>query len=98
VDLALGVFFGSMQVSVSAFADVHHAATAAGFLYGLMSAASLLAGLAYGRHRRHTPPAARLPLILTFLACASLLPLLANAPWRRIEEALAHGKNGAGSA
>ncbi|MFE4754713.1 MFS transporter [Streptomyces mirabilis] len=82
VNLALGVFFGSMQVSVSAFAGVHHAAAAAGFLYGLMSAASLLAGLAYGRHRRHTPPGAQLPLILTFLACASLLPLLANSPWQ----------------
>ncbi|MEV4449172.1 MFS transporter [Streptomyces mirabilis] len=82
VNLALGVFFGSMQVSVSAFACVHHAAAAAGFLYGLMSAASLLAGLAYGRHRRHAPPAAQLPLILTFLACASLLPLLANSPWQ----------------
>jgi MFS family permease len=82
VNLALGVFFGSMQVSVSAFTGVHHAAAAAGFLYGLMSAASLLAGLAYGRHSRHIPPAAQLPLILTFLACASLLPLLANAPWQ----------------
>ncbi|NMI54808.1 MULTISPECIES: MFS transporter [unclassified Streptomyces] len=82
VNLALGVFFGSMQVSVSAFADVHHAASAAGLLYGLMSAASLLAGLAYGRHRRHTPPTAQLPLILTLLACASLLPLLANSPWQ----------------
>ncbi|WLQ38755.1 hypothetical protein P8A22_01035 [Streptomyces laculatispora] len=40
VSLALGVFFGSTQVSVSAFADVHHAAGAAGFPYGLMSAAS----------------------------------------------------------
>lgn len=79
VNLALGVFFGSMQVSVSAFADVHHAASAAGLLYGLMSAASLLAGLAYGRHRRHTATA-QLPLILTLLACASLLPLLANSP------------------
>ncbi|MHA6757757.1 MFS transporter [Streptacidiphilus sp. PAMC 29251] len=82
VNLALGVFFGSMQVSVSAFATAHHAASAAGFLYGLMSAASLLAGLAYGRHRWHAPPAAQLPLILTFLACASLLPLLADSPWQ----------------
>ncbi|MEV7405339.1 MFS transporter [Streptomyces sp. NPDC091267] len=82
VNLVLGVFFGSTQVSVSAFADVHHAAAAAGFLYGLMSAASLLAGLAYGRYRRSTPPAAQLPLILAFLACASLLPLLADAPWQ----------------
>jgi MFS family permease len=82
VNLALGVFFGSMQVSVSAFADLHHAAAAAGFLYGLMSATSLLAGLAYGRQRPHTPPATQLPLILAFLACASLLPLLANAPWQ----------------
>lgn len=82
VNLALGVFFGSMQVSVSAFAGVQHAAAAAGILYGLMSAASLLACLAYGRHRRHTPPADQLPLILTFFACASLLALLANSPWQ----------------
>ncbi|WP_371480412.1 MFS transporter [Kitasatospora sp. NBC_00315] len=82
VGLALGVFFGSMQVSVSAFAEVHHAAAAAGLLYGLMSAASLPAGLAYGRLRRHTQAAAQLPRILTFLACASLLPLLADAPWQ----------------
>lgn len=82
VNLALGVFFGSMQVLVSAFAGLHHSAAAAGFLYGLMSAASLLAGLAYGRRCRHTPPAAQLPLILSFLACASLLPLLANSPWQ----------------
>ncbi|WP_329459773.1 MFS transporter [Streptomyces sp. NBC_01497] len=82
VNLALGVFFGSTQVSVSAFAGVHHAAAAGGFLYALMSAASLLGGLAYGRHRGSAPPAAQLPLILTFLACASLLPLVADAPWQ----------------
>ncbi|WP_405406743.1 MFS transporter [Streptomyces sp. NBC_01104] len=82
VNLALGVFFGSMQVSVSAFAEVHHAAAAAGVLYGLMSAASLLSGLVYGRFRRRTPPAAQLPLILTHLAAASMLPLLAGAPWQ----------------
>jgi MFS family permease len=82
VNLTLGVFFGSMQVSVSDFAEVHHAAAAAGVLYGLMSAASLLSGLAYGRRRRRTPPAAQLPLILSCLACASLLPLLATTPWQ----------------
>lgn len=82
VDLALGVFFGAMQVSVSSFAEAHHAPAAAGFLYGLMSAASLLGGLAYGRHRRNTPSSTHLPLILAFLACASLLPLLAGTPWQ----------------
>ncbi|MEU1528571.1 MFS transporter [Streptomyces fagopyri] len=82
VGLALGFFFGSTQVSVSAFAGVHHATAAAGFLYGLMSAASLLAGLVYGRHRPHLPPAAQLPLILAFLACSSLLPLMAGTPWQ----------------
>jgi MFS family permease len=82
VNLALGVFFGSMQVSVSAFAAAHHAAPSAGFLYGLMSAASLLASLVYGHHRWHTPRAVQLQLVLTFLACASLLPLLAGTPWR----------------
>ncbi|MFF3171168.1 MFS transporter [Streptomyces sp. NPDC057900] len=82
VNVALGVFFGSMQVSVSAFAAAHHAASAAGFLYGVMSAASLLAGLVYGRCHRRTPPGHRLPLILTFLACASLLPMLADSSWQ----------------
>ncbi|GAA1370649.1 MFS transporter [Streptomyces beijiangensis] len=82
VNLALGVFFGSMQVSVSAFADIHHTASAAGLLYGLMSVASLLTGLAYGRHRLRTAPEVQLALILAFLACASLLPVLADAPWQ----------------
>lgn len=82
VSLVLGVFFGSTQVSVSAFAATHGAASAAGLLYALMSGASLLAGLVYGRHRRHTPPADQLPVILTFLACASLLPPLAGTPWQ----------------
>jgi MFS family permease len=83
VNGALGIFFGSMQVSVSAFADAHHAAPAAGFLYGLMSVTSLLSGVAYGRRARpRTAPAAQLPLILGFLAGASLLPLLADAPWQ----------------
>lgn len=82
VNLALGVFFGSMQVSVSAFAAAQHAAPSAGLLYGLMSAASLLASLTYGHHRWHTPPAVHMRLALTFLACASLLPLLAGTPWQ----------------
>ncbi|MEV0847659.1 MFS transporter [Streptomyces sp. NPDC049954] len=82
VNLSLGGFFGATQVSVSAFAAAHHAASAAGLLYGLMSVTSLLAGLAYGRLRAGTPPAAQLPLIMAFLACASLLPLLARNPWQ----------------
>ncbi|MCX5399523.1 MFS transporter [Streptomyces sp. NBC_00102] len=82
VNLALGVFFGSTQVSLSAFADDHHAAPAAGLLYGVMGAASLLAGLAYGRYGRRTPPGSQLPLILALLGCASLLPLLAATPWQ----------------
>ncbi|MFE9249942.1 MFS transporter [Streptomyces sp. NPDC007088] len=82
VNLSLGVFFGATQVSVSAFAAARHAASAAGLLYGLMSVTSLLAGLAYGRLRGGTAPAAQLPLIVAFLACASLLPLLARSPWQ----------------
>ncbi|WP_223291060.1 MFS transporter [Streptomyces avicenniae] len=82
VNLALGVFFGSTQVSVSAFAEAHHAPTAAGFLYGLMSAASLLTGLLHGRRGGHLPAGTQLPVILTLLACASLLPLLADSPWQ----------------
>ncbi|MGW1469606.1 MFS transporter [Streptomyces sp. NPDC002308] len=80
VNLALGVFFGSTQVSVSAVAADLHAAPAAGLLYGLMGVASLLAGLAYGTYTRRTPPATQLPLLLAFLAGASLLPLLADTP------------------
>ncbi|MFD6422395.1 MFS transporter [Streptomyces sp. NPDC060198] len=82
VNLALGVFFGATQVSVSALAADLHAAPAAGLMYGLMSVASLLAGLAYGKYGRSTAPADQLPVILAFLGCASLLPLLAGTPWQ----------------
>ncbi|MGW2279941.1 MFS transporter [Streptomyces sp. NPDC001770] len=88
-NLALGVFFGSTQVSVSAFAGDHRAAPAAGLLYGVMGVAGLVAGPAYGRYGpacgwygQRVPPGVQLPYILAFLACASLLPLLARTPWQ----------------
>ena len=48
----LGVVFGALQVSVTAFAVERDAATFAGPLYAITSAASLLSGFVYGRRAR----------------------------------------------
>ncbi len=44
----LGGIFGSMEVTTVAFADLHHAASAAGWLLALWAGASMLAGLVFG--------------------------------------------------
>ncbi len=75
VNFAMGGFFGSMQLSVSAFAEAHHVASAAGVLYAVMSCASILVGLAYGRRRWSIAPAVQLGFALSFLAVAGV-PLL----------------------
>ena len=74
VDLALGVHFGASQVSVTAFATERGAPEVAGVLFGLSSAAGLLAGWAYGRRRWRTPAPRQLAVLgaALALACAVL--------------------------
>lgn len=72
VGLALGGYFGAMQVSVTAFAVRHEAATLAGPMYSITSGVSLAAGWLYGRRRRHGPPGVELAVAVTALAVGSL--------------------------
>jgi len=78
VNLAIGCFFGAMQLSVTAFAVEHGAASAAAVLFTVSSCASLLAGWLYGLHRWRTAPRVQLAVAAAGLA-AGCLPLLVAA-------------------
>ncbi|MGA8118170.1 MAG: MFS transporter, partial [Actinocatenispora sp.] len=75
LNLAIGVFFGAMQISVTAFAVEHGAAGAAGPLFVVSSCSGLLAGWLYGLRRWHTAPRVQLAVVTAGLAacCLSLL-------------------------
>jgi hypothetical protein len=76
VNLAIGGFFGAMQISVTAFAVEHGAAGTAAVLFTVSSCASLLAGWLYGLRRWQTAPRVQLAVAAAGLA-AGCLPLLA---------------------
>jgi len=76
VNLAIGGFFGAMQISVTAFAVEHGAAGTAAALFTVSSCASLLAGWLYGRRRWRTAPRVQLAMAAAGLA-VGCLPLLA---------------------
>jgi hypothetical protein len=75
VNLAIGGFFGAMQISVTAFAFEHNAAAAAAPLFTASSCASLLAGWLYGLRRWRAAPRIQLAVAAAGLA-AGCLPLL----------------------
>ena len=75
VNLTIGVFFGAMQISVTAFAVEHGVAGAAAALFAVSGCASLLAGWLYGLRRWRTAPRVQLAVAAAGLA-ASCLPLL----------------------
>lgn len=80
VNFALGSFFGSMQLSVTAFAEAHDVAGSAGGLYSLLSVASLIGGAVYGRQHRKTTQPAQLALLLAFMGLACLPLVLIDSP------------------
>ena len=75
MNLAIGGFFGAMQISVTAFAVEHGAAGTAAALFTVSSCASLLAGWLYGLRRWSTAPQVQLAVAAAGLA-AGCLPLL----------------------
>ena len=81
VNLGLGLFFGSMQLSVTAFTVEHAVPQLGGVLYGVMSVASLLGGLAYGAGRWKCPPGRLLLGIAVYFAVATALLVVADAVW-----------------
>jgi hypothetical protein len=80
VNLAIGVFFGAMQVSVSAFAVEHGVAGAAAALFMVSSCASLLAGWLYGLRRWRAAPRVQLAVAAAWLAAGCVPLLVAGSP------------------
>ena len=78
VNLTLGLYFGAMQVSVTAFAVEHGAADAAAPLYMVSNCAGLLAGWLYGLRRWHAAPQVQLALVAAGLTLACLPLLVAD--------------------
>ena len=68
--------FGALQVSVTAFAVDHDAASLAGPLYAITSGASLLSGFVYGRRARRL----RLRSAFALLAVGCVPLLLVDSP------------------
>ena len=80
VNLAIGMFFGAMPISVTAFAVARGAAGAAAALLTVSSCASLLAGWLYGLRRWGTAPPVQLAVAAIVLALASLTLPGAGSP------------------
>jgi MFS family permease len=80
VNLAIGGFFGAMQISVTAFAVEHGAADMAAVLFTVSSCASLLAGWLYGLRRWRTAPRRQLAAAATGLAVGCLPLLVVSSP------------------
>ncbi|SEE37851.1 hypothetical protein SAMN05216483_6072 [Streptomyces sp. 2131.1] len=75
VNLALGLYFGAMQVSVTAFAVQHGEPGAAAPLHAVSNCAGLPAGWLYGLRRWHGSSDAQLAVITacSVVACVPLL-------------------------
>jgi len=80
VNLVIGVFFGAMQISVTAFAVEHKAAATAAVLFTVSSCAALLAGWLYGLRRWRTAPQVQLAVATAGLAAGCLALLVAGSP------------------
>ncbi|GAA1549251.1 MFS transporter [Kribbella hippodromi] len=75
-NIGVGLFFGSMQVSVTAFAVSRGTPGLAGPLYSITSLVSLFAGLAYGARRWRTAPETQFVIAFVWLT-VSCVPLIA---------------------
>ena len=80
VNLAIGGFFGGMQISVTAFALEHGSAGIAAVLFTVSSCASLLAGWLYGLRQWRTVLRVQLAVAAGGLAIGCLPLLLARSP------------------
>ena len=82
LNLAIGLYFGTMGVSVSAFATQHHVPGTAAPILAAASASGLLSGWLYGL-RHHRAPARRQLVIVTayLMGTALLLPFAPSPIW-----------------
>jgi predicted MFS family arabinose efflux permease len=80
LNLAIGLYFGTMGVSVSAFATQHHVPSAAAPILAVSSLSGLLSGWLYGRRPHRTRPHRQLVIAAAYLTCAALLLAFAASP------------------
>jgi predicted MFS family arabinose efflux permease len=82
LNLAIGLYFGTMGVSVSSFATGHGMPGAAALIIAAGSLGGLLSGWAYGLRPRRTPARRQLVIAAAYLTgTALLLPLAPSAIW-----------------
>ncbi|MFI2489572.1 MFS transporter [Promicromonospora kroppenstedtii] len=82
LNLAIGLYFGTMGVAVTAFAVGHGTPGAAAPIIAAGSLAGLASGWLYGRRRRGTPARVQLVAVTAYLtATAALLPFAPSAAW-----------------
>ncbi len=82
LNLAIGLFFGTMAISVSSFAVSHGVPGAAAPIIAASGFSGLLSGWLYGRRRHPSPPRRQLVIAAAYLTSAALLlPLAPSAVW-----------------
>ncbi|MFJ2018990.1 MFS transporter [Streptomyces nodosus] len=81
LNLALGVFFGAMQVSVTAFVVEHDAPSAAVPVFTVSSCSGLLVGWLYGLRRRRAAASVHLAAACGALMLGTLLLLMVRSPF-----------------
>lgn len=79
--VGIGLFFGSMQVSVTAYAVERGTPALAGPLYSITSLVSLFAGLIYGARRWRMAVESQFVLVLVVLTVTSVPLLIVEVPW-----------------
>jgi MFS family permease len=79
-NVGIGLFFGSMQVSVTAFAVARGTPGLAGPLYSITSLVSLFAGLVYGARRWRTAPETQFVIAFIWLTVSCLPLIVAHTP------------------
>jgi predicted MFS family arabinose efflux permease len=89
LNLAIGLYFGTIGISVSAFAARHGVPGAAAPVLAAASLSGLLSGWCYGRRRHRAPAHQQLVIASAYLAGAGLLlPLAPSAIWLGLAVAL----------
>ncbi|MFJ4890039.1 MFS transporter [Streptomyces sp. NPDC088788] len=80
LNLAIGIFFGAMQVSVTGFAVEWGAPGAAGPIFAASSCSGLLAGWLYGLRRWRTAPPGQLVAATSVLSLGAMLLFTVGSP------------------
>ncbi|MGW5479580.1 MFS transporter [Streptomyces sp. NPDC004008] len=81
LNLAIGVFFGAMQVSVTAFVVEHGASSAAAPIFAVSNCSGLLAGWLYGLRRWRATPPVQLLAATSALLLGTVLLLTVGSPF-----------------